>query len=157
MAVCKNCNQEVPAGYSFCPVCGQQNIFGNAVYPEKVTMVTALKKYAQFSGRARRSEYWLWVLFTIIINFAFNFFQGFFSVISPETAMVLEALGCIVYIAFLIPGLAVFCRRLHDTGRSGWNWLWYLLPFIGWIVVFVYLCSDSQAGENQYGPNPKGF
>ncbi len=56
---------------------------------------------------------------------------------------------------FLLPCLAVWVRRLHDTGRSAWNILWVLLPIIGWIVLFVYACLDSQKGSNKYGPSEK--
>ena len=111
--------------------------------PESVHPFTPLLKFAQFSGRSRRQEYWLWVL----VNFALGCVLG---LVSP----VLEVVWMFVA---LIPGWAVFCRRMHDTGRSGWNWLWYLLPLIGWIIVLIYLCQDSVIGHNQYGPNPKGI
>ena len=66
-------------------------------------------------------------------------------------------LGAIYSLAVLIPGFAVFCRRMHDTGRSGWWWLIGLIPFVGVIVLLVFCCLDSQPGDNQYGPNPKGL
>ena len=112
-------------------------------------MVTALKKYAQFSGRSRRSEYWLFVLFQLLIGIALGFWMSFV----PE----IEFISRIIDLAFLLPGLAVFVRRMHDIGRSGWNWFWCLLPIIGWIILLIYLCTDSQPGENEYGENPKGF
>lgn len=111
--------------------------------PALVNPFTALTKYAQFDGRSRRSEFWLWVLIS--------------SVISAILSCIHPVLSSIWSLAVLIPTWAVFCRRMHDTGRSGWNWLWCLLPIIGWIVLLVYELQDSQFGENQYGPNPKGI
>ena len=105
---------------------------------EKVNPFTPLTKYAQFSGRSRRSEYWLFTL----INNIFCY---------------IPFVGWVWALAVLIPGMAVFCRRMHDTGRSGWNWLWILLPIAGPIILIVYLCQDSEVGPNQYGPNPKGI
>lgn len=161
MPVCQNCNREVPENAAFCPFCGQAVQTAAQYAPiepqiEKVNMFTAWKKYAQFSGRARRSEFWLWTLFVVLVNFVLGFLSGIFSVISPEIELVLDGLSTIASLAFLIPGWAVFCRRMHDTGRSGWNWLWLLLPIIGIIIVLVFECQDSQPGPNKYGPNPKG-
>ena len=106
--------------------------------PEKVNPFTALTKYAQFSGRARRQEFWLFCLINAVIS-------------------CIPYIGWVWSLVVLIPGWAVFCRRMHDTGRSGWNWLWLFLPIVGWIVLLVYECQDFQPGENQYGPNPKGI
>ena len=106
--------------------------------PQSVNPFTALTKYAQFSGRARRSEFWLFALINFLIS-------------------MIPYLGWVWALVVLIPSWAVFCRRMHDTGRSGWNWLWALLPFVGPIVLLVYECQDSVPGVNQYGPNPKGI
>ena len=110
----------------------------------------ALKKYAVFSGRATRAEYWYFVLFNFIAAVAIvlvgNIIFGY-----PLTMV----LSWIYALAVFIPGLAVAVRRLHDTGRSGW-WIFInLVPFIGSIVLLVFLIQDSQPGENKYGPNPK--
>ncbi len=113
------------------------------------------KKYAVFSGRSRRKEYWMFCLFNFLISFGIGIVSG---IIGARGALS-GALGIvsIVYsVAAIIPGLAVFCRRMHDTGRSGWWWLIGLVPLVGAIVLLVFLCSDSQPGENKYGPNPKG-
>ena len=113
------------------------------------------KKYACFSGRARRQEYWLFFLFNLIASIIINVIGG---VLAGATGVEAFAyLGAIYSLAFLIPGFAVFCRRMHDTGRSGWWWLIGLIPFVGVIVLLVFCCLDSQPGENQYGPNPKGL
>ena len=113
------------------------------------------KKYACFSGRARRQEYWLFALFNIIAGIIIGVIAGVLVSVTKVTAFAF--LGTIYNLAVLIPGLAVLFRRLHDTGRSGWWWLIAFIPIIGWIVLIVFCCLDSQPGENQYGPNPKGL
>ena len=113
------------------------------------------KKYACFSGRARRQEYWLFVLFNLIASIIIGVIAGVLVSVTNVTAF--AYLGSIYNLAVLIPGLAVLFRRLHDTGRSGWWWLLAFIPIIGWIVLIVFCCLDSQPGDNQYGPNPKGL
>jgi len=113
------------------------------------------KKYACFSGRARRQEYWLFVLFNIIAGIIIGVISGVLVGVTKVTAF--AYLGSIYNLAVLIPGFAVLFRRLHDIGKSGWWWLIGLIPFVGWIVLIVFCCLDSQPGENQYGPNPKGL
>jgi len=109
--------------------------------------LTVLKKYAVFSGRARRKEYWMFVLFNVIIGFVLGFIEGLAG--GPGV------LGGIYGLAVLIPGVAVSVRRLQDTNRSGWWLLIGLVPLIGSIVLLVFMIQDGQPGENQYGPNPK--
>ena len=113
------------------------------------------KKYACFSGRARRQEYWLFVLFNIIASIVVGVIGG--ALASATGVVVFSLLSNIYSLAVLIPSLAVTCRRMHDTGRSGWWWLISFIPVVGWIVLLVFCCLDSQPGENQYGPNPKGL
>ena len=113
------------------------------------------KKYACFSGRARRQEYWLFLLFNIIAAFVVGFIGG---ILAGATGVVAFAfLGMIYNLAVLIPGFAVFVRRMHDIGKSGWWWLIAFIPLIGVLVLFIFCCLDSQPGDNQYGPNPKGL
>lgn len=106
-----------------------------------------LKKYAVFSGRARRTEYWMFVLINFIIGLILggvDFMLGFSGLV-----------GSIYSLAVFIPGLAVSVRRLHDTNRSGW-WLFvFLIPLVGWIILLIFMIQDSIPGENKYGPNPK--
>ncbi len=112
----------------------------------------ALRKYATFSGRARRKEYWLFTLFNILISLALGAIEGFLDLF-PNTEQ--SVLAMIYGLAVFLPGLAVTVRRLHDTGRSGW-WMWIaLVPLIGVIVLLVFLAKDSEPGKNRYGPNPK--
>ena len=112
-----------------------------------------LKKYAVFSGRARRKEYWFFVLFNIIISIILAVIDGVTGTLDPASGMGL--LGLICTLAILIPALAVSVRRLHDTGRSGWWLLILLIPLIGTIVILIFMVQDSKPEENQYGPNPK--
>lgn len=112
-----------------------------------------LKQYAVFNGRARRKEYWYFLLFNIIISIILGVIDGVVGSFSPETGIGL--LGGIYALAVLIPGLAVSIRRLHDTNRSGWWLLLLLIPLIGPIVIIVFMATDSNPEENQYGANPK--
>ena len=113
--------------------------------------LTVLKKYAVFSGRARRKEYWMFALFSFIIAFALGFIEGITG-IGPENV---SFLAIIYGLAVLIPSLAVSVRRLHDTNRSGWWLLIGLVPLIGAIAILVFTVQDGQPSENQYGSNPK--
>jgi uncharacterized membrane protein YhaH (DUF805 family) len=108
----------------------------------------ALKKYAVFSGRARRKEYWMYTLFITIIYIVL-------AVISSASKSAGIALLVIFYLAILLPSVAVGVRRLHDTGRSGWWLLFGIVPLVGGITLLVFTCLDSQPGPNKYGPNPK--
>ena len=107
------------------------------------------KKYAEFSGRARRQEFWMFVLFNFLASVALGFVDGILGTSC--------ALGGLYSLAVLIPALAVGVRRLHDTDRSGWMMLISLIPLVGAIVLLVFLCSDSKPGENRFGANPKGM
>ena len=105
------------------------------------------KKYVEFSGRARRKEYWMFVLFNIIASFVAGVIDGVLG-----TVMI----GSLYSLAALLPVLAVCARRLHDTDRSGWWMLIALIPVVGIIVLLVFMCMDSTPGENRFGANPKG-
>ena len=112
-----------------------------------------LKKYAVFGGRARRKEYWYFVLFNLIISIILAVVDNVTGSFSAEVGMGL--LGGLYMLAVLIPGIAVSVRRLHDTDRSGWWLLIILVPLIGAIVLIIFMVLDSTPGANQYGPNPK--
>ncbi len=116
--------------------------------------LTVLKKYATFSGRATRSEYWFFILFNIIISFVLGFIDGFIGKAGAEESI--GIIGSIYSLAVLIPSLAVLARRLHDTNRSGWWMLIGLIPLVGWIILLVFTVGDS-GPDNKYGPNPKGM
>ena len=114
--------------------------------------LAVFRKYAVFSGRARRREYWIFTLVNFAVLCVITVIEGVMglAVGSPQSAI------SILYgLAVLLPELAVFVRRLHDTGRSGWWLLLGLLPVLGAIVLLVFAFQDSQPGENLFGPNPK--
>lgn len=111
-----------------------------------------LRKYAVFSGRARRKEYWMFVLISTIISMALMIADIMLGFAKPQGSM--GILGGIYTLLVLIPCLAVTVRRLHDTGHSGWTFLLGIIPIVGFILLY-YMVSDSQPGANGYGPNPK--
>ncbi|NEW05325.1 DUF805 domain-containing protein [Paenibacillus sp. SYP-B3998] len=106
-----------------------------------------LQNYVGFQGRARRKEYWMFALFSAIVSIVLAILDMVLSIYPLLTG--------IYALAVLLPSLAVVVRRLHDTGRSGWWYFIGLIPLIGGIIVLVFLCTDSQENDNQYGPNPK--
>ncbi len=109
--------------------------------------LTVLKKYATFTGRARRTEYWMFALLNIIIAVVLGVVDTVIG--SPGI------LGGIYVLAVLLPSIAVGIRRLHDTGRSGWWLLIVFVPLVGAIVFLVFTVMDSHPGSNAYGPSPK--
>ena len=113
----------------------------------------ALKKYATFSGRSRRSEYWYFILFYLIIAIVLGIIDRAAGTMTSNGTV--GVLGGLFGLAMLIPSLAVGARRLHDTGRTGWWQLIGLIPLIGIIVLIVFYVQDSHPGSNQYGTNPK--
>ena len=112
-----------------------------------------LKKYAVFDGRARRREYWFFVLFNILITIALLFIDVFMATMEPQAGLGL--LSGLYTLGVLIPSIAVLVRRLHDTNRSGW---WFLLAFVPLLnlVLLVFMFLDGTAGDNDYGRDPKG-
>lgn len=125
--------------------------FGDAIN------VCLKQKYASFQGRATRAEYWYFVLFAGLIAFAAAFVGGILgAVFSGGDEDVATGFAvvfyCIVALGLLCPSISVLVRRLHDTGRSGW-WYWlFLIPYLGGIVVFVFTLLGSQQRDNEYGP-----
>ena len=116
-----------------------------------------LKQYADFSGRARRKEYWMYILFNLIFMCVAMFLD---SVLGTSFDLYGESIGygwiyLIYSLAILIPSFAVCVRRLHDIGKSGWALLMGLIPIVGGIILLVWFCKDSQVGENRFGANPK--
>jgi uncharacterized membrane protein YhaH (DUF805 family) len=112
-----------------------------------------LKQYADFSGRARRKEYWMFVLFNMIFAIVAMILDNVLGIAMEEIGY--GPLYGLYVLAMLIPGLAVAVRRLHDVGKSGWMILISLIPLIGAIWLLVLMVTDSNPGENQYGQNPK--
>ncbi|MEZ4660976.1 MAG: DUF805 domain-containing protein [Caldilineaceae bacterium] len=111
-----------------------------------------LKKYAVFSGRARRAEYWYFVLFNVIISIVLAVVDLILGT-GGDTGV--GILGALYSLAVLLPSLGVSVRRLHDTGRSGWWLLLGIIPVIGGLILLYWTIQDSESGANQYGPYPK--
>ena len=113
----------------------------------KEAIVTCFRKYADFNGRARRSEYWWFTLFNYLVSMALGLAAlelPFFSII-----------GGLYSLAIVLPCLAVCWRRLHDIGKSGTCYFLNLIPLVGPILLLVWFCKNSQSGPNRFGPNPK--
>lgn len=114
--------------------------------------IDVLRKYAVFEGRARRKEYWIFALISALILI-------FLSLVDEVTGWKVwddEGVLSLIYsVAVLLPSLAVMVRRLHDTDRSGWWCLILFIPLIGLIVVFVFLVTNGNVGDNRFGPDPK--
>jgi uncharacterized membrane protein YhaH (DUF805 family) len=119
-------------------------------------MPAALGKYATFSGRARRSEYWVFIFFYLFVYVAFLIAGALTKSSSATLGAALSLTGAVFSLAMIIPSIAVSVRRLHDTDRSGWWFLLALVPLIGSLVLMVFFLLDSQPGDNRFGPNPKG-
>ncbi len=100
---------------------------------------TCFQKYVDFSGRASRSEFWWFFLFTLVVNIILTF---------------IPVIGRIVSLGLLLPSLAVGARRLHDTNRTGWWQLLYFFPFLGWIALILLFAQPGTAGPNRYGLAP---
>jgi uncharacterized membrane protein YhaH (DUF805 family) len=120
--------------------------FGTAV-------TTVFGKYVGFQGRARRSEFWWWILFTFLLGIVAGILDAF---IDPPIAgqIHLGYIATIFQLAVLLPSIAVAVRRLHDTDRSGW-WLFLaLIPLIGAIILIIWYCQKGTAGPNKFGADP---
>ncbi|QDU71398.1 DUF805 domain-containing protein [Mucisphaera calidilacus] len=112
-----------------------------------------LEKYAVFTGRARRKEYWTFVLCNTLLAFVLAFIDGLMGTYNAEIGI--GVLGSIFALAVLIPSFAVGVRRLHDSGKSGFLMLIVFVPVIGAIALLILMVLDSEPGENKHGPNPK--
>ncbi|MGB0697275.1 MAG: DUF805 domain-containing protein [Rhodospirillaceae bacterium] len=110
---------------------------------------TCFGKYATFTGRARRSEFWYFNLFYFLVSFPAAFISDFFGESIGGLVNLVIALG------LMLPSLSVGVRRLHDIGKSGWWFLLWVIPIIGWIVLIVWWIKDSDPTENIHGPSPK--
>jgi uncharacterized membrane protein YhaH (DUF805 family) len=111
-------------------------------------MLMPLRRYAEFSGRSRRKEFWMFFLFQMIVAVVLGIIEGMLGL----TGMVAGAYGpltLLFWLAVLVPGIAVAIRRMHDQDRSGW---WILVP----IVNLVFYCLEGTKGDNRFGPDPKG-
>lgn len=114
--------------------------------------LTVLKKYAEFSGRARRKEYWMFALMNFLISVLISIVG---AVIGDTNGMIAVSLSGVYALFIFIPGLAVTVRRLHDTNKSGWWILITFVPLIGGLVLLIFMIMDSDPNTNAYGANPK--
>lgn len=178
---CPNCGASMGGGYGSDPFYNQTSYndpFSSSSYgaPENFNLISAyksmFKKYAQFNGRSRRSEYWLaslanclifWAAYLLLIiigigsvNYGSYYRMGadYFGELGGF-ALFMGVLIMIYGFAVIIPSLAMTVRRLHDTGKSAWWLLVSLIPYVGAIILFIFMVLDSQPGPNRYGPNPK--
>lgn len=125
-------------------------------------MVMPLKRYADFSGRSRRKEYWMFVLLQLIIVVGITIIGGvlggFSSDVSggmPFGSGLMMGLFGLYFLAIIIPSLAVQVRRFHDQDKSGWFVLLNFVPYIGGLIVLVFMCLDGTRGKNRFGEDPK--
>ncbi|MDR1829530.1 MAG: DUF805 domain-containing protein [Candidatus Fibromonas sp.] len=169
MPFCTKCGNEIAENAKFCTKCGgsQQggqnpNQSGNTVKNAVVENLSlweyflkCFKNYAEFKGRARRKEYWGFFLFNWVITYGLLIVGTLISVIFGDEE---GTLGIVLYslysLAAILPSLGVAIRRLHDTGKSGWNLLW-CLTIIGAFYVLYLFCLEGEAKENVYGASPK--
>jgi len=121
---------------------------------ESMTFFDSIKfgfsNYANFQGRSRRSGYWWWFLFNVLISATFSILSG------RNEENFFATLGSLAGLALLLPSLAFAVRRLHDTNRSGWHLLYGLIPIAGIIMLFIWFIQDSDVAANRFGTNPKG-
>jgi uncharacterized membrane protein YhaH (DUF805 family) len=115
----------------------------------------ALSRYADFSGRSRRAEYWFFALISTLILVVLSLVDYAMGWMYVVDGLENGVLSTIALFALLVPALSVGARRLHDIGRSGWWQLLMLLPVVGYIVLVFFWVRDGQAGQNLYGNNPK--
>lgn len=138
-----------------------QNVKPSMSLGESLTSV--FNKYATFTGRARRSEYWWFSGCYFVLQIVFNFaslgmlagvMSGEISYNDPSYSM-FQTISVVLGLGLLLPALAVTVRRFHDIGKSGWNILWAAIPLVGAIIVLVWMCQDSDVVANKYGESPK--
>ncbi|MFI5929980.1 DUF805 domain-containing protein [Micromonospora sp. NPDC051543] len=115
---------------------------------------SVLSQYVGFTGRARRSEYWWFVLFTVLVSIVASVLDNALGLTFVDGSSS-GFIGLIASLALLLPSLAVAVRRLHDTDKTGWWLLIGLVPIVGAIVLIVFLVQDGTPGANRFGPSPK--
>lgn len=112
---------------------------------------SGFRNYVNFSGRAIRSEYWYWTLFTIVVVVVFGVTD---EILYPGASMgAFSIVNLLVCLALILPGIAVSVRRLHDLDSSGWWFLMGLIPLIGHILLIYWYCLRGTVGANRFGPD----
>lgn len=118
-------------------------------------MMMPLQRYADFSGRSRRKEYWMFILGVVIVAVILGIIEGILG-INGMVGGVYGPLTILLLLGILIPSIAVQVRRFHDQGKSGWFVLLGFIPLVGGLIVLVFMCLEGTNGPNEYGPDPKG-
>ncbi|MCQ2202552.1 MAG: DUF805 domain-containing protein [Bacteroidales bacterium] len=115
------------------------------------------ENYANFSGRARRKEYWYFCLTLFILNMLMQVVSAISSVESSSSILVLglSIVLLLAYMCLIIPNISLSIRRLHDIGKSGWYLLIGFIPLVGGIILLVWFCREGETGPNKWGPDPK--
>ena len=116
-------------------------------------VASGLRQYATFSGRAPRAEYSWFFLFTALTSFVAGMVDAALG--TTDSSGSIGVVGTLVWLALLLPSLAITARRLHDTDRSGWWMVAFLIPLVGFVLWLVFMCSDSHPQTNRFGPSPK--
>lgn len=132
-------------------------------FPDAIKSV--FSQYATFTGRARRSEFWFWYLFLVIVAAVAGILLGIVGAASLDTTtgtfgagyFVVTALVGLISLALLVPTIAVMVRRLHDQDKSGFYWFMSFIPLAGPIIMLVFYATDGTHGPNRFGPDPKGL
>ena len=161
--ICRKCGEVIGDNDRFCSLCGapqwddrpetpsvlnpRHSHYDNCAHTETKTVgflqaiALFFRNYTNFRGRSRRSEYWWFCLFNIIVS-------GILTIAAPDVTGLWSVI-------ILIPTLSLAVRRLHDIGRSGWWYLIGLLPLAGGIILIIWFCKDSDPQTNQWGASPK--
>ena len=111
-----------------------------------------LKRYAEFTGRSRRKEYWTFFLLVLVSSFVIGTIEGMLGLSGMIGSY--GPLSWLFMLAVLVPSIAVGIRRLHDIGKTGWLILLGLIPFVGFLILIYFFVQESQPGPNEYGPDP---
>ena len=117
-------------------------------------MLLPLKRYADFSGRSRRKEYWMFVLGVFLAAIVLSIIEGILGM-SGMVGGVYGPLTTIFLLAVIIPSIAVQVRRFHDQDKSGWMVLLAFIPILGGLAVLIFMCLEGTRGTNRFGPDPK--
>lgn len=118
-------------------------------------MTLPLKRYADFQGRSRRKEYWMFILLIVVVAVVLSIVEGVLG-LSGMVGGVYGPITTLFLLAIIIPSLAVQVRRFHDQDKSGWFVLIGLIPLIGGLIVLVFMCLEGTPGPNRFGDDPKG-